>query len=78
MSIHVSLDGMTFAKAIFPKNMILPDHGYTLLESNSENVYLDVFMEKTSGAESGNLFISNFNGTSYQSSIEATNRDFRG
>ncbi|KAJ3337444.1 vacuolar protein sorting/targeting protein PEP1 [Gonapodya sp. JEL0774] len=78
LNLYVSVDGKTFAPAKFPPNFRVPSHGYTVLESTTGSIFIDVFTNTLTNAESGTLLISNWNGTYYTKAVENTNRDSRG
>ncbi|KAJ3278942.1 vacuolar protein sorting/targeting protein PEP1 [Borealophlyctis nickersoniae] len=78
LKLHVSMNGDTWAEAQFPENFKVPEHGYTILESSTGSVFLDVFMENRRGKEHGTLLTSNGNGTIYSLKLEATNQGPKG
>ncbi|KAJ3090965.1 vacuolar protein sorting/targeting protein PEP1 [Quaeritorhiza haematococci] len=78
VKLHVSMDAMEWAEAIFPQNFKIPEYGYTVLESSTGSIFLDAYVHKVVGAEWGTLFRSNYNGTYYTLAVENTNRDRNG
>ncbi|KDQ06635.1 hypothetical protein BOTBODRAFT_181398 [Botryobasidium botryosum FD-172 SS1] len=78
LDLQVSLDGKNFAMGQFPPKLGLNNHAYTVLESNTDAVFLHVTMSQTHGAEWGSLLKSNSNGTFYGVSLDYANRDSRG
>ncbi|KAG8888141.1 vacuolar protein sorting/targeting protein PEP1 [Tulasnella sp. 332] len=78
LDLQVSLDGKTFSQGLFPPNMRLDNHAYTILESSTDSVFLHVTMSQVRGAEWGNVLKSNSNGTYYGLSLEHVNRNDRG
>lgn len=78
LELFVSVDGTNFARAQFPPNFKVPSHGYTVLESSTGRVFLDVYSHAERGAEWGSLMISNWNGTYYSIAVDNTNRNALG
>jgi Sortilin, neurotensin receptor 3,/Sortilin, neurotensin receptor 3, C-terminal len=79
LKIDASIDGQTFADAHFPKDFKVPhDTAYTLLDSSTKAVFLQVTVSSYPGFEFGRLMKSNSNGTSYVSLIGAVNQNERG
>ncbi|KAK4046163.1 vacuolar protein sorting/targeting protein PEP1 [Microbotryomycetes sp. JL201] len=78
IGLKVSLDGKTFALARFPPNMHIENQAYTVLESTTDSVFLHVTTNSNEGAEWGQLFKSNSNGTYYAPSLDFVNRDGHG
>ncbi|KAI8814666.1 hypothetical protein BJ742DRAFT_184196 [Cladochytrium replicatum] len=74
----VSVDGTNFAETQFPPNMKVEKNAFTMLESTTGGVFMDVLQHDVIGAEYGTLFISNENGTFYSRSLQYTNRGSRG
>jgi Sortilin, neurotensin receptor 3,/Sortilin, neurotensin receptor 3, C-terminal len=77
MKAAASVDGSTFAEALFPSNFKVPPHqsGYTALDSSTHAVFLLVTVEPDSEYKYGTLIKSNSNGTSYVLSLNAVNQD---
>ncbi|KAI8924010.1 hypothetical protein BC831DRAFT_467920 [Entophlyctis helioformis] len=74
-SLYVSTDGQSFREAKFPPNVAFEMSGYTLLESTTGGVFLDV----AQGLEDyGMLFKSNQNGEYFSKSLSYTHRSSRG
>ncbi|KAG8905227.1 vacuolar protein sorting/targeting protein PEP1 [Tulasnella sp. 403] len=78
LDLQVSLDGKTFSQGLFPPNMRLDNHAYTILESSTDSVFLHVTMSQAKGGEWGNVLKSNSNGTYYGLSLSYVNRNDRG
>ncbi|KAI9029440.1 hypothetical protein DFJ74DRAFT_487960, partial [Hyaloraphidium curvatum] len=78
LDLFVSVDGTNFARAQFPPNFRVPSHGYTVLESSTGRVFLDVYSHAERGSEWGSLMISNWNGTYYSVAVDNTNRNALG
>ncbi|KAJ1533931.1 vacuolar protein sorting/targeting protein PEP1, partial [Nowakowskiella sp. JEL0078] len=79
----VSIDGVEWADAVWPPNFRVPDYGYTVLQSTTGRLVVDVNTEVQKQREQyvplwGNIFRSNSNGTNFTVSIDHTNRDSRG
>lgn len=72
------MDGTKWEKAHFPSSVIVTKFGYTVLESSTGRIFLDVYTNTGTGAEYGTLFRSNYNGTEYTLSMEYTNRNEKG
>ncbi|MCJ1355851.1 MAG: vacuolar protein sorting/targeting protein PEP1 [Icmadophila ericetorum] len=79
LKVDASVDGKTFADAKFPKNFKV-DHqrAYTVLDSSTHSVFLNVLVETRPDFEYGTIIKSNSNGTSYVLSISAVNRNTAG
>lgn len=78
LDFRVSLDGDKFADAVFPPSLDASTTGFTVLESKSGSIFLDMFKTSVTGNGWGNLFVSNWNGTFYSMSVEGTNRNSEG
>lgn len=78
LKLQVSLDGYHFAEGQFPPSMRIENRAYTVLESNTDSVFLHVTMSSEDGNEWGSIFKSNSNGTYYSLAVEHVNRDARG
>ncbi|KAK9765410.1 vacuolar protein sorting/targeting protein PEP1 [Basidiobolus ranarum] len=76
--LYVSVDGEVFAEAVFPPNTRVDKNAFTILQSNTGTIFLDIFRSTTYGSEYGTLFVSNSNGTYYSRSLENTNRNNNG
>lgn len=74
LNFFVSLNGHQFAQAVFPPSVENNNRGFTVLESASGSIFLDMFKHSGYGTEWGTLFVSNQNGTYYSTSLEGTNR----
>ncbi|KAF8985678.1 vacuolar protein sorting/targeting protein PEP1 [Entomortierella lignicola] len=73
MSLYISDDAKTWAKAHFPENYSLRQDSYTILESTPYSLILDV--KASIGDSFGSLMISNSNGTYFVRSEQHTNRN---
>lgn len=74
-----SVDGWTFAEALFPPDFNVPHQdAYTVLDSSTHSVFLHVTVSDKDSAEYGAIIKSNSNGTSYVMSINAVNRNRAG
>ena len=79
LKLDASVDGKTFADAMFPPNFNVPHQkAYTVLESSTHAVFLHVTVENRKDFEYGSIIKSNSNGTSYVLSINGVNRDESG
>ena len=76
---EASVDGETFADALFPPNFKVPHQEmYTVLDGSTHSVFLHVTVDGRSGHEYGSILKSNSNGTSYVVSINGVHRDPEG
>lgn len=76
LTVAASIDGKTFANALFPTNFRVPhQHGYTVLDSSTHAVFLHVTVDTRTDFEYGGIIKSNSNGTSYVLSLNGVNRD---
>ncbi|KAI5954475.1 VPS10 [Candida jiufengensis] len=72
----VTLDGKTFADADFPKDLKVGKHqAYTVLDSTSNAIFMQVETNLEQGFEYGSLLKSNSNGTYFVLSLEHVNRN---
>jgi hypothetical protein len=79
MKAEASVDGTTFAEALFPRSLKVPHQsGYTTLDSSTHAVFLLVNVEPRADLKHGTLIKSNSNGTSYVLSMSAVNQDSEG
>jgi len=76
MLLYVSEDGLNWSRAQFPHGHGLTENAYTIVESTSHSLLIDVNSSPTSS--SGTLFTSNSNGTYFVRSLEGTNRNKMG
>jgi Sortilin, neurotensin receptor 3, len=78
MMLYVTLDAKTWAKAQFPHSSSakLKENAYTLLESTTHSLAVDVVL--TEAMATGTLFTSNSNGTFFVESLKDTNRNDMG
>ncbi|KAI1311572.1 vacuolar protein sorting/targeting protein PEP1 [Mortierella claussenii] len=73
--LHVSLNGHDFAQAVFPPNIRVDKNGFTVLQSTTGSLVVDVAKSNVIGREHGRLFKSNSNGTYFSLQLENTNRN---
>jgi len=75
MLLYVSVDAKTWAKAQFPhaSSAKLRENAYTLLESTTHSLAVDVVLQDR--AAIGTLFVSNSNGTFFVEALKDTNRN---
>ena len=75
MLLYVSVDAKTWAKAQFPhaSSAKLKENAYTILESTTHSLAVDVVLQDRSTL--GTLFISNSNGTFFVQTLKDTNRN---
>lgn len=79
LKLDASIDGKTFADAMFPPNFNVPHQkAYTVLESSTHAVFLHVTVENRKDFEYGSIIKSNSNGTFYVLSVNGVNRDESG
>ncbi|WVW85580.1 hypothetical protein I302_107618 [Kwoniella bestiolae CBS 10118] len=78
LSLQVSLDGYHFSEGQFPPSMKIENRAYTILESNTDSVFLHVTMNSDISKEWGSIFKSNSNGTYYNLAVEYVNRNTAG
>ena len=79
LKVDASVDGKTFADAMFPSNFHVPHQkAYTVLDSSTHAVFLHVTVENREDFEYGTIVKSNSNGTSYVLSLGGVNRNKAG
>ncbi|KAL8701699.1 MAG: hypothetical protein Q9201_004762 [Fulgogasparrea decipioides] len=79
LKVDASVDGQTFADALFPSNFNVPvQKAYTVLDSHTHAVFMHVTVGDTKNAEYGSIIKSNSNGTSYVLSLDSVNRNTPG
>lgn len=78
MLLYVTVDTKTWAKARFPHatSAQLRENAYTMLESTTHSLAVDVVLQDKSAI--GTLFVSNSNGTFFVESLTDTNRNDAG
>ena len=78
MLLYVSVDTKTWAKAKFPhaSSAKLRENGYTVVESTTHSLAVDVLLHDHTTI--GTLFVSNSNGTFFVESLKDTNRNDMG
>ncbi|KAF9920031.1 vacuolar protein sorting/targeting protein PEP1 [Linnemannia zychae] len=75
--LHVSTNGYKFAQAHFPPNIRVDKNGFTVLQSTTGALIVDVAKSSAAGREHGLLFKSNSNGTFFSLQLDNTNRNSR-
>ncbi|KAL8949247.1 MAG: hypothetical protein Q9222_004621 [Ikaeria aurantiellina] len=79
LKVDASIDGQTFADALFPSNFNVPSQkAYTVLDSHTHAVFMHVTVGDREDAEYGSIIKSNSNGTSYVLSLDSVNRNTPG
>ncbi|KAL1916286.1 uncharacterized protein VTP21DRAFT_5903 [Calcarisporiella thermophila] len=78
LSLKVSVDGNSFADAQFPPQTRVDKNAFTILQSTTGSIFLDVMRTTTQNREFGSLFKSNSNGTFYTVTLPNTNRNSKG
>ncbi|KAL8716793.1 MAG: hypothetical protein Q9225_005910, partial [Loekoesia sp. 1 TL-2023] len=79
LKVDASVDGQTFADALFPSNFNVPvQKAYTVLDSHTHAVFMHVTVGNHKDAEYGSIIKSNSNGTSYVLSLDNVNRNTPG
>lgn len=78
MLLYISVDAKTWAKGQFPhaSSARLKENAYTLLESTTHSLAVDVVLQDRGAI--GTLFISNSNGTFFVETLKDTNRNAMG
>ena len=77
LALYVSMDARKWHRAEFPQDHKLEEEAYTILESTSYSIQVDVMTTSPANAM-GVLFSSNSNGTYFTKNVEHTNRNFQG
>lgn len=73
---YVTVDGETFAEALFPSNFkVNKQQAYTIIGSETGAIFLHVTTNERAGSEFGSILKSNSNGTSYVLSERFVNRN---
>ncbi|KAI0904800.1 hypothetical protein F4823DRAFT_172176 [Ustulina deusta] len=75
MALFVTDDTKVWHRAIFPQDHPIIETAYTVLESTSYSIQIDVRTSKRMSTPMGTLLTSNSNGTYFVRNIEHTNRD---
>ena len=75
LHLYVTVDTKNWARARFPhaSSARLRENAYTMLESTTHSLAVDVVLKDTSPV--GTLFVSNSNGTYFVESLKDTNRN---
>lgn len=75
MRAKVTVDGVTFADALFPKDFkVKAQTAYNILDSADESIFMHVTTNNEKDKEVGSILKSNSNGTSYVLSLRDVNR----
>lgn len=72
---HVSLNGYSFTPAQFPPKLRVDKNGFTVLQSTTGSLVVDVARSNVQGRELGRLFKSNSDGTYFSRQLDDTNRN---
>ena len=77
MLLYVTVDTKTWAQARFPhaSQARLRENAYTIVESTTHSLAVDVVLQDSAGGAVGTLFVSNGNGTFFTESLRDTNRN---
>ncbi|KAF7724908.1 vacuolar protein sorting/targeting protein PEP1 [Apophysomyces ossiformis] len=78
LALYVSVNGKTFAEAQFPPNQYIDRNTFTVLQSTTHSILLNIFKSVGFSKAYGTLYKSNENGTFYHQSLPDTNGDARG
>ncbi|KAJ1970343.1 vacuolar protein sorting/targeting protein PEP1, partial [Dimargaris verticillata] len=78
LALFVSVDGTTFKEAQFPPQVSVTPNQFTLFQTATGAVFVDVLRSTDQGQEYGSLFVSNLDGTYYNLVLTDTNRDHTG
>ncbi|KAN0063715.1 vacuolar protein sorting/targeting protein PEP1 [Thecaphora frezii] len=76
MVLYVTRDGVKWEKAQFPHGSELHENAYTVVDSTTHSLMVDVV--DTLGSDTGVLFTSDSTGTRFVKSLEGTHRSSRG
>lgn len=78
MALYVSMNGKQWSKAKFPhaSSSKLHENAYTIVESTTHSLAVDVLLHSTAAV--GTLFVSNSNGTYFVEALKDTNRNADG
>ena len=77
LALYVTDDAKIWHRAEFPRSHKVEENAYTILESTSYSIQVDVMTTRPSSAM-GVLFSSNSNGTYFTELISHTNRNYQG
>ncbi|KAG0043848.1 vacuolar protein sorting/targeting protein PEP1 [Gryganskiella cystojenkinii] len=77
LTMHISLDGKSFTRAIFPPNIRVDKNGFTILQSTTGNLVIDISKSGSGvqGREVGRLFKANSDGIYFSMLLDNTNRN---
>ncbi|KAF9211069.1 vacuolar protein sorting/targeting protein PEP1 [Podila verticillata] len=73
--LQVSLDGKNFHQAEFPPNIRVDQNSFTVVQSTTGSIVVDVAKSGVEGREHGIIFKSNSNGTYFSIQLENSNRN---
>ncbi|KAI8971058.1 hypothetical protein BDB01DRAFT_854995 [Pilobolus umbonatus] len=73
LTLFVSIDGKTFAEAQFPPDQYINRNTFTVLQSTTHSILLNIFKSIGYDRAYGALYKSNENGTFYHLSLDNTN-----
>ncbi|KAF0396202.1 Oligoxyloglucan reducing end-specific cellobiohydrolase [Gigaspora margarita] len=73
--LSTSMNGKDFSEVSFPPNIDVDKKAYTILQSTTGSVFLDVVNSSQSGEEYGSLFKSDSTGVRYSLILDDTNRN---
>ncbi|KAI7893622.1 uncharacterized protein EV154DRAFT_600677 [Mucor mucedo] len=75
LTLFVSINGKDFVEAQFPPDQYINRNTFTVLQSTTHSILLNVFKSTGFGTAYGSLYKSNENGTFYHLSLDNTNGD---
>lgn len=80
MHLYVTVDTLHWAQAQFPhaSSAQLFEDAYTIVESTTHSLAVDVLLSSSKGQGIGTLYVSNSNGTFFVESLKDTNRNDAG
>ncbi|KAI8333656.1 hypothetical protein BC941DRAFT_473408 [Chlamydoabsidia padenii] len=78
LNVYVSINGDTFAEAQFPPGQYIDRDTFTVLQSTTHSILMNIFKSVTQGKAHGALYKSNDNGTFYHISLDNTNGNAKG
>ncbi|KAI8342310.1 hypothetical protein BC941DRAFT_138054 [Chlamydoabsidia padenii] len=73
LDVYVSINGDTFSEAQFPPGQYIDRNTFTVLQSTTHSIIMNIFKSVTQGKAHGALYKSNDNGTFYHVSLDNTN-----
>ncbi|ORZ10539.1 hypothetical protein BCR42DRAFT_469972 [Absidia repens] len=78
LNVYVSINGDTFSEAQFPPGQYIDRDTFTVLQSTTHSILMNIFKSVTQGKAHGALYKSNDNGTFYHISLDNTNGNAMG